>query len=489
MPKNTVKPYEDEIYSSQENINPICVDLSSYSMKSFQHPSFGNEENIDRNVIFVDSNVENYKPSSFQNNFDDEIQLNNEPHISHNNANEFEDQQNKKLQIHIVNQIHGSELEIGSSHSRIPLREVSQIREDIHMENYEDDDMSISSSEYYNLIPNSQFEDSLEEEQFNEFQENNVSIENNIESNNELNNLFNNQIDMEDINDVKPSFALIYDNHPVSEYADSIVETFYDRELRGRPTSNYINFQPELTREMREILVDWLVDVSIEFQLENRTVHFAIDYIDRFLSQHPVSRSRLQLCGITALWIASKYNEQNPQPLDDFVFITNNTYTRDELIEMESVMLNSLQFTMSSVIQLDFIELYLRVTEIDYLNVNYNTLYSLVEYLSELTLHSYDMIQYVPSKIIASCIIVALHTLGIQIWTPKMQYYIQYSAQDLANSTQDVYRLFHFQYFFQTKLLALRDKFSTVPFNNVSRISPLDSNPVEELLRIANSIA
>ena len=44
---------------------------------------------------------------------------------------------------------------------------------------------------------------------------------------------------------------------------------------------------------MRSILIDWLVDVSVHFEVMSETLHFAVNYIDRALSKMSVDKSKL----------------------------------------------------------------------------------------------------------------------------------------------------------------------------------------------------
>lgn len=53
------------------------------------------------------------------------------------------------------------------------------------------------------------------------------------------------------------------------------------------------------------ILVDWMIDVAMEYKLENETLQLAVNYVDRFLSIMVVDKEKLQLVGTTALLIAS----------------------------------------------------------------------------------------------------------------------------------------------------------------------------------------
>ena len=90
---------------------------------------------------------------------------------------------------------------------------------------------------------------------------------------------------------------------------------------------------------MRAILVDWLVEVSTEYKLNTQTLFLAVNYIDRFLSCMSVNRSKLQLVGTCCMYIASKFEEIYPPELSEFVYITDDTYSRRQVIRMEEVLL------------------------------------------------------------------------------------------------------------------------------------------------------
>lgn len=79
---------------------------------------------------------------------------------------------------------------------------------------------------------------------------------------------------------------------------------------------------------MRAILVDWLIEVHFKFKLREETLFISITIIDRFLEKTKVNKSRLQLVGVAALLIASKYEEIYPPELNDFVYITDGAYTK-----------------------------------------------------------------------------------------------------------------------------------------------------------------
>ncbi|CAI9763031.1 unnamed protein product [Fraxinus pennsylvanica] len=134
-------------------------------------------------------------------------------------------------------------------------------------------------------------------------------------------------------------------------YVSGIYEYLHKMEMEAkrRPVADYLEkVQKDVTANMRGILVDWLVEVAEEYKLLSDTLYLSVSYIDRFLSLNAINRQRLQLLGVASMLIASKYEEINPPHLEDFVYITDNTYTKEEMVKMESDVLNSLKFEMGN---------------------------------------------------------------------------------------------------------------------------------------------
>ncbi len=95
---------------------------------------------------------------------------------------------------------------------------------------------------------------------------------------------------------------------------------------------------------MRAILIDWLVEVHLKFKLVPETLYLTVNLIDRFLEKEQVNRQKLQLVGVTAMLIACKYEEIYPPIVKDFVYITDNAYTKEDILIMEKKMLTTLDF-------------------------------------------------------------------------------------------------------------------------------------------------
>ena len=105
--------------------------------------------------------------------------------------------------------------------------------------------------------------------------------------------------------------------------------------------------QPDISHSMRSILVDWLVEVAEEYKLHTETLYLAVSYIDRFLSYMSVQRSKLQLVGTACMFIAAKYEEIYPPDVSEFVYITDDTYNKRQVLRMEHLVLKVLGFDLS----------------------------------------------------------------------------------------------------------------------------------------------
>ena len=109
-----------------------------------------------------------------------------------------------------------------------------------------------------------------------------------------------------------------------SEYINSIYNNLLLEEKKGldQPVDcNYMKRQKEVNEQMRSILIDWLIDVHLKFSFTDETIYMTVLIIDRYLSLVEISRSKLQLLGITALMIACKHEEIDLPKVDDFIYI------------------------------------------------------------------------------------------------------------------------------------------------------------------------
>lgn len=102
---------------------------------------------------------------------------------------------------------------------------------------------------------------------------------------------------------------------------------------------------PQLQPRMRSVLLEWIVEVCDVYKLHRETYHLTVDYLDRYLCKSvEICKSQLQLIGVTALFLAAKYEEIYPPKISDFAYITDGACTESDILKMENLMVQVLQW-------------------------------------------------------------------------------------------------------------------------------------------------
>lgn len=82
------------------------------------------------------------------------------------------------------------------------------------------------------------------------------------------------------------------------------------------------------------------------------------------LQVQPVSRRKLQLVGVTAMLVACKYEEMYAPEVGDFAYITDNAFTKAQILEMEQVVLKTLKFELGRPLPLHFLRRASKVADV-----------------------------------------------------------------------------------------------------------------------------
>ncbi|XP_068105784.1 G2/mitotic-specific cyclin-B3 [Hyperolius riggenbachi] len=256
-----------------------------------------------------------------------------------------------------------------------------------------------------------------------------------------------------------------------SEYAMDIFTYMCQREEMF-VLPNYIDSQSDISKEMRAILVDWMVEVQENFELNHETLYLSIKLVDHYLAVSVTTREKLQLIGSTAVLIASKFEERCPPCLDDFLYICDDAYKREELLAMEVDILQRLNFDINIPVPYRFLRRFAKCAR-----ASMETL-TLARYICELTLQEYDFMQERASKMAAGCLFLALKMKNLGGWTATLQHYSGYQTMDLLPLVKRLNFLLKHQP--NENLKAVRNKYSHRVFFEVAKLPPLDMR-LEEL--------
>lgn len=249
------------------------------------------------------------------------------------------------------------------------------------------------------------------------------------------------------------------------EYFQDIYQYLKESELKHMPKWNYMTKQTDITHTMRSILVDWLVEVGEEYKLQTETLFLAVSYVDRFLSFMAVQRSKLQLVGTACMFIAAKYEEIYPPDVSEFVYITDDTYNKRQVLRMEHLVLKVLEF------QLSVPTAHLFVNNMCQMIPTEEKVKSLALYLSEMSLvDGENFLRYPPSQVAAAALALARHTLGLEAWPQLLASQAGYQVDEFQEILLALHNTFSLAE--SSAQQAVRDKYRAPKYHGVSDLCP-----------------
>ncbi|XP_030943898.1 G2/mitotic-specific cyclin-2-like [Quercus lobata] len=241
------------------------------------------------------------------------------------------------------------------------------------------------------------------------------------------------EIEMEDVEEpvIDIDSSDLKDPLAVVEYIDDITAYYRETENSSCVSPNYMAHQFDINKKMRAILIDWLIEVHCKFELMDETLFLTVNLIDRFLEHQTVLRKKLQLVGLTAMLLACKYEEVSVPIVEDLVMISDKAYTREEVLDMERFMVNTLQFKLSVPTPYVFMRRFLKAAQSD------KKLELLSFFIIELCLVEYEMLKFPPSLLAAAAVYTAQCSLYcFKQWSRTIEWHTNYSEDQLLECSK-----------------------------------------------------
>ena len=223
----------------------------------------------------------------------------------------------------------------------------------------------------------------------------------------------------------------------VSEYVNQIFERMRQVELHNSPiVGDYMAAcQSDLSERMRGVLVDWLVEVHWKFKLYPETLFLTVNLLDRFLSVKPnLVRNQLQLVGVTCLLIAAKFDDIYAPEIKDIVHICDKTYKKEEILSMEVLILNTLNFRITSPSALLFLLRMAKIARCD------ERQFYLAQYCLELAMADYHLwTTHSASQLAAATLFLSSKLLRKSpAWAPALQEMSGYTESQLKSIAKEI---------------------------------------------------
>ncbi|XP_074649084.1 cyclin-F-like [Tubulanus polymorphus] len=268
--------------------------------------------------------------------------------------------------------------------------------------------------------------------------------------------------------------------------AVSTVKNFIQSSTATRINSCY-KLNKDLTHSMRYILVDWLVEVASMKKFSTRTLHVAINVVDRFLNVHDLSRDKLQLLGVSAMVVCSRYLGKDIITIREAAWLTDNTYKYEDVVRMMGEVVATLKGKIQVLTVYDYLELFENLLSDSFTDrCRY-----LAEYISELIMLHCQLGCYKQSQLAAGAILLTnIFNKTECFWSNKLREFSGYSINDLVKCVIHI----HDKCFVSSKMLdhrsvelkAVKQRYSDLSLNCVSEIQPLQTDDLCNLLTTHN---
>jgi cyclin B len=260
-----------------------------------------------------------------------------------------------------------------------------------------------------------------------------------------------------------------------SEFVNDIYHYMLHLESCYKINPRYLS-ETGLKSKMRTILVDWLIQVHHRFELLQETLYLTIIILDRFLQSSTVPRAKLQLAGVTAMLIASKYEEMYAPEVTDFEYITDKAFTAKQILSMEVLMLKTLDFNLGCPLPWHFLRRNSKAGQVD------AEQHTLAKYVMELSLIDYEMCHVSPSKLAAAALCLSINVLGQHQWNETLEHYSRYSKSSLvAVVTYLAKNLYRASCNTNSYQQAIVTKYSSAKFMRIAKRKELKSPLVQKL--------
>ncbi|KAI3439187.1 AMP-binding domain-containing protein [Psidium guajava] len=195
------------------------------------------------------------------------------------------------------------------------------------------------------------------------------------------------------------------------EYVDAIC-AFYKSEEKSMciKPNDIARLKLDFDEKLRACIVEWLIEAHKVFEFPTEALYLAINLFDRFLAVHPVEKKQVSLVGVTALQLAVKYaGTRGSIPCVDLVSdlafsscpVEEISCSVEEIIQMEDLILNTLQYDLSIPTPSTFMWKFLKETQSD------DKIKNLSFFFIDLCLVQHEMLKFCPSVLVAAAIYTA----------------------------------------------------------------------------------
>jgi len=441
----------------------------NYNCQLKQHSKDGKNNNLQINVQKLKENIDNNKKEVILRNSDNNEGKINIINTEYDNKMKF---MKNKININYINDINEVSIEATKNNKENNMNDTSYINQTLN-NNSNKKSKKIKIIKNKNLRPHSQDipekKDSKKDIENIEKEIDKVKVEEKEEP-------LSSKIESNNINNK--------DNDPQlwKEYLIDIIESLLIEEDYFLNNKKYINpfylenEKSELNPEMRTVAVDWLVLVHHKiFKFKENTLFLAIQIFDRYLSINDLNTDKTELLLITSFMLASKYNEIDYVNMQETLQLSQNKFTKEQVIEMEFEILSKLDFEVYAPTMCEYFTLFASYLNLSEPKKNHGF------YILNIILVDFHMLEY-PNFMLALAVVKLItkkldknliNLIKTILKEHKFDTFLKIIEDEEYEEIIELCSKIKLLYdtFLETKYKNIQDKFSEDKYNGVSNYS------------------
>lgn len=248
-----------------------------------------------------------------------------------------------------------------------------------------------------------------------------------------------------------------------TEYDLEIYNYMRSVENENLPQPSLFENQSNITPKMRSTLIDWIVEVHKKQNMHTDTLFYIVAYIDRYLMERDLDKSKFQLLGSAAILLAAKTEEIYPPKCEKLVHYAGDSFTVIGLQRMEINLLNTLEFSTTPILSSQFLRRFLILVNSDMI------LNRFAHYVNESILLDSEFIGISPSKTAAAILYYSMViTNNSTLWTKDLERQLCYTKSELSPVANMIH--LSLQATAASRYQAIRKKYATEQNEFVSTI-------------------
>ena len=190
---------------------------------------------------------------------------------------------------------------------------------------------------------------------------------------------------------------------PNIAFLADIFDTLYQRQTAPEGLADII--QSGNKPSLRYRLVEWIAKLCKFFNLRRGVMYSAVNIIDKAMHSVTISKNKMQLYGATAFWLSVKFHCPKNVSLSQVLSEIGDHYSKEDVIQCESIILEALNYNINIPNTGDFINLLEENLSCD------RPLIILLWTLSDVSLQFSGFLRFKPSTIATAILIYSLNCL------------------------------------------------------------------------------